>query len=56
MVVVIKKRSKKKDLEKLLNSNLAKPRKVLDAKKFCGVIKLKEDPVKIQRRLRNEWK
>jgi hypothetical protein len=30
-------------------------RKKLDAKKYCGVIKLKEDPLVIQKRLRDEW-
>jgi hypothetical protein len=30
--------------------------KGVDTKKFCGVIKLKEDPMAIQKRLRNEWK
>jgi hypothetical protein len=27
----------------------------VDTRKYAGVIKLKEDAVKIQRRLRNEW-
>ena len=30
-------------------------RKKLDTKKYCGVIKLKEDPLVIQKKLRNEW-
>ncbi|HEX8314510.1 MAG TPA: hypothetical protein VF609_05945 [Flavisolibacter sp.] len=29
--------------------------KVVDTKKFCGVIRLKEDPLAIQKRLRDEW-
>ena len=29
--------------------------KGVDTKKFCGVIKLKEDPLTIQKSLRNEW-
>lgn len=29
--------------------------KGLDAKKYCGKLIIKEDPVKIQRRLRDEW-
>lgn len=56
MITIIKKLAKKKDLDKLLKSSTAqKPRKLLDAKKYYGTIKLDEDPVKIQRRLRNEW-
>jgi hypothetical protein len=31
-------------------------RKGFDANKFCGAIKLKEDPMDIQERLRDEWK
>ena len=27
----------------------------LDAKKYCGKVKLKEDPVNYQKRIRNEW-
>jgi hypothetical protein len=27
----------------------------VDTKKFCGVLKLKEDPLVIQKRLRDEW-
>jgi len=30
--------------------------KVVDTRKFCGVLKLKEDPLTIQKRLRDEWK
>lgn len=29
--------------------------KGVDTKKFCGVLKLKEDPLAIQKRLRDEW-
>lgn len=29
--------------------------KGVDTKKFCGVIKLKEDPLTIQTKLRDEW-
>lgn len=27
----------------------------VDTKKYCGVIKLKEDPLTIQKKLRDEW-
>ena len=57
MVTIIKKSVKKKDLNKLLkSSNTKKPRKLLDAKKYNGIIKLDDDQVKIQSRLRNEWR
>ena len=29
--------------------------KTIDAKKYCGVIKLQEDPLIIQQKLRNDW-
>ncbi len=29
--------------------------KGVDTKKHCGTLKLKEDPLAIQKRLRNEW-
>ncbi len=53
MVTVIKKGFNKKELEKAL-TNL-KSKKKFDAYKYCGVIKLKEDPLKIQNRMRDEW-
>jgi hypothetical protein len=31
-------------------------RKVPDIRQFCGVIKLKEDPMVIQQRMRDEWR
>ena len=30
--------------------------KGLDAKKYCGKLKIEENPLKIQERLRDEWK
>lgn len=30
--------------------------KGVDTKKYCGVLKLKEDPMVIQKRLRDEWR
>lgn len=53
MVTIIKKGTKKKELERAL-SNLATPKK-LNAHKYLGTVKLDEDPIQIQKRLRNEW-
>jgi hypothetical protein len=56
MVLVLKKGATKKEMD-LINEKLengAHHRK-LDAKKYCGVIKLTEDPLAIQKMLRNEW-
>lgn len=30
--------------------------KGVDTKKYCGVLKLKEDPLTIQKKLRDEWR
>ncbi|MHB2149560.1 hypothetical protein ACX8XP_10920 [Calditrichota bacterium LG25] len=30
--------------------------KGLDTKKYCGKLKIEKDPLKLQRRLRDEWK
>ncbi len=33
-----------------------KQKAVPDIRQFCGVIKLKEDPLVIQKRMRDEWR
>ncbi|HET6527384.1 MAG TPA: hypothetical protein VFG39_01400 [Balneolaceae bacterium] len=48
---------KSEDIDKL-KSKMESARKEiqgLDAKKYSGVIQLKEDPVKYQKRIREEW-
>ncbi|MBO9703257.1 MAG: hypothetical protein J7604_23785 [Sporocytophaga sp.] len=53
MVVTIRKSSKKEEIEKILSTiNVAKQ---LDVSKYCGKIKLSEDPLFIQKKLRDEW-
>ena len=55
MVLVLEKGATKKQMEQLNKKLSHLPvRKKLDAKKYCGVIKLKEDPLAIQKKLRNE--
>lgn len=53
MVTIIKKGIKKEDFDKKL-SGLTSIKK-FDAYKYCGIIKLKEDPQSIQKRMRDEW-
>lgn len=53
MVTVIKKGSDKKEIEEALLK--LKSKKKFDAYKYCGTVKLKEDPLEIQKRLRDEW-
>jgi hypothetical protein len=56
MVFVLKKGASKKEID-AITEKLSKIRrkKGFDANKHCGVIKLKEDPLAIQKRLRDEW-
>ncbi|MDH5400290.1 MAG: hypothetical protein OEX02_19205 [Cyclobacteriaceae bacterium] len=53
MVTVIKKGGSKKQLKDQIEKALKT--KGVDTHKFCGVIKLKEDPLEIQKRMRDEW-
>jgi hypothetical protein len=54
MVTIIKKGS----TQRRINQALKKLRttKGLDAFKFCGSIHLQEDPLSIQKKMRNEWR
>ena len=53
-VAVIKKGELPRDTQaKLLQADEKLPG--LDAKKYCGTIKLKEDSLKYQKRIRDEW-
>jgi hypothetical protein len=58
MTVKIKKGAGPAEI-KAINEQLSKQKAGkggFDAYKHCGTIKLKEDPLVIQKRLRNEWK
>ena len=61
MVVTIKSSSTPQEIEKALHKlngngrSEKKTQKSFDAYKYCGVLKLKENPLAIQKRLRNEW-
>lgn len=54
MVLILKKGATKKEIE-LIDKKLKKDA-AIDLMKFCGIIKLKEDPLVIQKKLRDEWK
>jgi hypothetical protein len=53
MVLVLKKGASKKEMETI--SKKLQIVKGVDTKKYCGSIKLKEDPLKIQKKMRDEW-
>ena len=59
MVVTINSESSPKEIEqalkKLQQISNKESQKHFDAFKYCGVIKLKEDPLAIQKRMRDEW-
>jgi hypothetical protein len=53
MVLVLKKGASKKEIEtiQLKLKNIMG----VDVMKYCGLLKLKKDPLTIQKNLRNEW-
>lgn len=55
MVVVVKRNTSRKGLKALLKKVKPNKAKGFDAKRFNGALKLKGDPVKVQRTLRDEW-
>ncbi|KAF0139236.1 MAG: hypothetical protein FD143_3574 [Ignavibacteria bacterium] len=55
MVTVIKKGMREKEINSLLIKHGNKKKKKIDLKKYCGIIQLKEDPIKLQKELRDEW-
>ena len=63
MVITITSRSTKAEIEAALkaledakNKNTDSKMKPFDAHKYCGIITLKEDPLTLQKRWRNEGK
>ncbi len=54
MTTIIKSGIKQIELEQILNKTNSV--KKFNAKKFSGIIKLKEAPLDIQSRMRDEWK
>ncbi len=56
MITVIKKGYKKHSILKLLKELKQKAyNKGFDAYKYCGAIQIAEDPLEIQKRMRDEW-
>jgi hypothetical protein len=54
MTVVLRKGEKPSRIKKTFNA--LKKNKGFNAAKHCGVLKLREDPLDIQKRMRDEWK
>ena len=56
MITVIKQGSTQSIINELLIKLFEKKTtKGIDTKKYCGILKMKEDAVKIQKRMRDEW-
>lgn len=53
MSTILKKKSSKKNISRKFNQAIN--RKGVDTTKYCGVIKLSDDALTIQKELRNEW-
>jgi len=56
MTVTLKKGADKKTIERIwARISKSKSRKGLDAKKYCGTVKFKEDGLVLQKKWRSEW-
>lgn len=53
MVVIIRKGSTSEQIARALNR--LRRKKGFNALKYAGILELKEDPLKIQKALRDEW-
>jgi hypothetical protein len=53
MVTIIKEGTSKNLIAQLIDK--LKYNKGINAKKYCGIIKLKQHPLSIQKELRDEW-
>ena len=56
MVTVIKKGMRKKEIASLLKRHEKYNKNSINLEKYCGIIELKEEPLLIQKKLRDEWK
>jgi len=54
MVTTIKKGSSRTKIARLLKQHTLK-KNYVDIKKYCGILKLNEDPMKLQKHWRDEW-
>lgn len=52
-MTIIRKKSKRKDISKKFEKAISKPG--VDTRKYCGMIRLTQDPLEIQKKLRDEW-
>jgi len=55
MTTIIKKNTKASVARKQITRVKRKSRKPFDADKYSGVVKIKKDPLKLQKEWRREW-
>ena len=55
MITIIKKRTPKNELKKLIDEVVSKTPPKDDLKKYAGVLKTDIDRIDYQRQIRNEW-
>lgn len=56
MTLTLKRGADKKTIRKLVKKLFSEKKKnKIDIQKYCGAISLKEDPMQIQKRMRDEW-
>jgi len=56
MITTIKQGASKEEINQLLRLyNQKKSKKGIDVRKYCGIIDLKEDPMELQKKWRDEW-
>ncbi len=56
MVTIIRKDSSEKELKEAMQKLSERQKeKGVDTFKYCGIIRLKKDPLLIQKKMRNEW-
>lgn len=55
MSVAVKRKTSSKSMKSSLKKARLKKSEGFDAKRFNGALKLKGDPMKVQRKLRDEW-
>jgi len=55
MAIVITKGSSKKEIKKKLDK-VRKSHAKKELSKLCGVLKLQDDPLKLQKKWRDEWR
>lgn len=54
MVTVIKRKTKKEKIKEIL-TGISEKERYLKASKYSGKLNLKQSPLDIQKKLRNEW-